>query len=149
MSCCQKKSTAFIQEKNKLLLFNLNGYQNTFIYANVKTKLDSILQLKRAYKRRLFIPRWIKLFLSFSHMQTAQSSFLDWVTFFRRAEIAFKITLVAKWEHMSGSKVSPLSARFPTAENSSDCSLRDVWKKSFLKKWNKCFSHSENSLGYK
>lgn len=139
MSCCQKKSTGFLQEKTKLLLFNLNGIQNTFILRQSKNKIGFSLSTQESLQEKTFIPKWFNLYLSFIPMQTTQSSFLDWETFFRRAEIAFKITLVAKWKYMSGSKVSPLSARFPIAEDRNDFSLKDAWVKVFSQKMKQMF----------
>lgn len=47
---------------------------------------------------------------------------------------------------MSVSKVSPLSARFFTAEDSNDCSLKDVWKKVFSQKNEKNVFHTQKTV---
>lgn len=135
MSCCQKKSTVFLQEKKKLFLFNLNSYQNTFILWQCKNKIRfSPLAQESLQEKTLFSGDSDCIYL-LATCKLLNPAF--WI--FRRAEMAFEITLIAKWQHMSGSKVSPLSARFPTAEDSNDCSLKDVWIKVFSQKTKQIF----------
>lgn len=69
--------------KKKLLFLNSDRVQSTFILWQFKNIIGFSLSAQESLQEKTFIHMCFKLHLSFSHIKTAQSSFLDKVTFLR------------------------------------------------------------------